>query len=159
MATRMVEVDDRAWLYQAEDDMAEFARSLGLTGAQPESGVDLDVWIDVRLEAIARVQAEMAHNADVAARRMKMLADWRDEQNAVLARRAEYLTRQIEEVARAYPYPAGKKSRKLAFGEIGLRAERPRLEVTDEAAALEFVRGVPELAPDAIRVKESLALQ
>ena len=95
----------------------------------------LDAWIDRRLYVLGRLQQEMAENAEVAAIRQTEISAWLDEQNAVVARRAEYLAQQIGQVARNYPYPKG-KSRELPGGKIGMRAQRAKLEILDHDAAL-----------------------
>lgn len=138
------------------DDAAEFAAWLeeeNLADAAPDDRVELDVWFDRRLAALAAIEAEMRRNEEVAQRRIEMIRAWMEEQNAVLERRANFLRGLLEQAARAYPYPGKAKSRKLPHGTFGSRTVPPKLEIEDEMAALAFAKAQ---VPDAVRVRESV---
>ena len=140
----------------AQDHAAEFAAWLeeeDLADAAPADRVELDVWFDRRLAALAAIEAEMRRNEEVAQRRIEMIRAWLEEQNAVLERRADFLRGLLEQAARAYPYPPRAKSRKLPHGTFGSRTVPPKLEIEDEMAALAFAKAQ---VPDAVRVRESV---
>ncbi|HEX6938604.1 MAG TPA: host-nuclease inhibitor Gam family protein [Longimicrobiales bacterium] len=138
------------------DDAAEFAAWLeeeDLADAAPADRVELDIWFDRRLAALAAIEAEMRRNEEVAQRRIEMIRAWMEEQNAALQRRADFLRSLLEQAARAYPYPGKAKSRKLPHGTFGSRTVPPKLEIEDEMAALAFAKAQ---VPDAVRVRESV---
>jgi phage host-nuclease inhibitor protein Gam len=59
--------------------------------------------------------------------------------NSPLERKEARLLHMLEQCARALPL-RGKKSRDLAFGRIGWRTHKPRLDVQDDAALMEWVK-------------------
>src|SRR5690606_37786452 len=83
---------------------AGWRAEIGLEHALPEDRPELDLWSDRRHAALAALEREMQRNAEVAARRVKMIRDWAAEQNAILQRRAEHLYERLVQQARAYPY-------------------------------------------------------
>jgi hypothetical protein len=131
-------------------ELREFLEAEGLTDRLDElDRVQTDVFIDRRLQVIASLQQQINHNNEVAARRMQMIRDAADDQNAGLKRRVDYLMRELETVARGYPYPKGSKTRKLPFGEIALRSVPAKLVVDDPAPLLELVES--EMMPEELR--------
>lgn len=128
-------------LAQADADLREFLVAEGLDDEQPEGAAELDAWIDKRLAALMAIDEQIAQNNRAAQLRIEMIERWRDDQNASLERRREYLTRLLEQIARTYPYPKKSKSRALPFGTIGVKDEPERLKVVDKEAALAFAQG------------------
>jgi hypothetical protein len=100
--------------------------------------VRMDEWIDSRLEKIANLQAQIAENTAVANRRIRIIQAHTDEQNATIERQVKWLEDALRHVARAYPYPKG-KTRKLPFGEIGIRTQKAKLVVDEAVRVLEEV--------------------
>lgn len=138
-----------------DDELRSFLDAEQLTDVVEDSDrVAMDVWVDRRLQVLASIAAEVEHNNQVAARRIHMIADARDEQNAILQRRAAYLEGILEQVAAAYPYPKG-KSRKLPFGEIGVRTQKPKLVVDDPTTVLVYAKEMG-LPAEIIRLKEEI---
>lgn len=123
----------------------------------PSERAAVDAWIDYQLAKIAVVRAEILRNTDVAKRRVAMIEDWRDGENAVLLRRIEYIERRVREHTVGYDF-GGKRTRKLACGEFGLRLHPASIEIADKPAAVAFSKAnsIPVRtteAPDARELK------
>lgn len=136
--------DAQASQHPATNDMLEeeaFFQALDLEvpvfsdelGNRPQ----LDTFIDHYLEALAERERTIAENRRVADARKAMIEQWLQSENTRIEREAFWLTRQIEAFAAEYDY-GKKKSRNLPHGTFGVRRSPDRLEVNDEAAALEY---------------------
>lgn len=141
-------------LQQADEDMEDFEAVLDLPHP-PEDRSDkaaLDAYLDYLLERIGTIDQQKATNDAVYQRRVQMLADWRDGENAMLLRRREYLVEAFRALTAQYEYPKGKKSRTLPNGTFGTRSAREKLDIVDPQKAIDFARayGVP------VRVKEEV---
>lgn len=128
---------------EADSDLDEFMERIGLEAPAGDAQSDVDARIDYLLEQLAQIGEQIASNDDVARRRMDMIRDWQQGENAKLERKAEWLR---GEVAALVPGPDdfrriyGKKSRTLPNGSVGYRASRDTVEITDASAALEYAR-------------------
>lgn len=112
--------------------------------AETLTGADLDSYLDYLLSEIADAEAEIQRNNETAEKRMQMIRDWRDRENAVIQRQIDFRSIQIEQVARAYDF-GRRKSRSLASGSFGFRRAQTKVTVLDKGAALAFSKreGVP----------------
>lgn len=82
---------------------------------------------------------------------VQRLKDRFEELDLPLARREGRLLGLLEQVAHALPL-RGKKSRDLAYGRIGWKSHKARLEITDDKALTEWVKGQGfELAAHLVR--------
>ena len=138
----------------ADTDITEWMISEGLADEAPADRVDLDVWLDRRLAVLAALERQIEQNTEVARRRIEMIRDWMETENAALQRRADFLRSLLEQAARAYPYPPKVKSRRLPNGTIGSRTVPARLEVVNEEAALRWAEecGFDEAIRKSVRV-------
>lgn len=139
----------------ADDATSAFLSEEGIDDLpNTESRIDLDVWIERRLFVLASIAEQVAHNSAVAARRIQMIRDAFDEQNAVLQRRAAYLESILEQVAIAYPYPPAKtkgSKRALPSGEIGIKRFDAKVVVDDPKAVVAWAH--EQKMPLLLRVK------
>lgn len=138
-------------------DLRQFMAAEGLDDERPKGGAELDAWIDKRLAALMAIDEQIAQNNRAAQLRIEMIERWRDDQNASLERRREYLTRLLEQIARAYPYPKKSKSRALPFGTIGVKNQPEKLKVEDKDAALAFAQG-HELLSERVQAKVTYSI-
>lgn len=121
----------------------------------PTGRLEQDWFIDRHLQRLTEVEAEKAHNDAV----LQRYIDWRDEKNAVLDRRAEYIRSRIREAILGYEFESGKKSRELPNGKIGRKTVPAKLIVEDAAAVIQWAKDMD--TPDFIRTKtvEEIAKQ
>lgn len=133
---------------------ADFGYDLGAL-----SSADRDALIDEALERIAEFEAEKARVAEYAARRVAMVQAHRDEEIAKKDAAAAFWIQRVEHLAAGYDY-GKKKSRRLAFGEFGMRKRPDRVEIVDEAKLLDFARGsnLPIVVKESVPKKELSAL-
>jgi hypothetical protein len=124
------------------------------------SGAELDAWVDRRLEMMHDLDARIAQNKDVCARRVRMIEDHFAAQNETLLRQRAFFEQLLTRVAIAYDYPGKTKTRKLAFGSIGRKDKPAKLVVDDEAAVIaaagcELADGV-DLPIEIVKVERSV---
>lgn len=136
--------------------------------AMPGEAEAIEMWAERRMWAIRQLIAEQGKNdrqhAEITApmrERMAMADRWRDEQNAALQRRIDYLTQQVEQAALAYPFDGKTKSRKMPAGTFGKRKVPERLDIIDKDATVAWAeaKGLTEAvrvtkAPDARKLRE-----
>jgi Bacteriophage Mu Gam like protein len=123
-------------LEAAEEQEWRETSELADAAPPPSLSVELDVWIDRRLERLAELRAQQAREQRVMEARLAMVRGHFGAAIRALRARQDWLERELMAVAASYPYPRGRRSRQLAFGRIGLRRSRARIEIGDEAAAL-----------------------
>lgn len=106
----------------------------------PADAVERDAWIDARLEEARELERRIALEHQVAERRVAMIRANEEQQVAGLVAERDGLLAMLREQARVYEFTRG-KSRRFAFGEIGRRLRALSIEITDEAAALDYAAG------------------
>jgi phage host-nuclease inhibitor protein Gam len=105
----------------------------------PTGLVELDAWLEWRLQKLASIRAEMERNQAVAQGEHDRITSWLDEQNATLQRNAEWLQDQIHQASLAYDF-GSKKSRKLPSGTFGFEQRGGSVKITDMAAAVRWAK-------------------
>lgn len=138
---------DPADLMEADD----FLESIGLDAPVEDGRIprspDLDAKVDRALEKLAEIEREIAENGEVARRRIEMIESWREEENAKLTHRHEWISRRLQLIALGYDF-GDKKSRKLPHGTFGFRRSRDTVEVVDEELAVAWAE---RACPDAVK--------
>ena len=138
---------------QADEIEAEFLAAF----ADPiEDRVDVDSRLDWLLEKRGKQEAEIAKNNAIAERRLLQIEDWRQGENGKIERAMSWTDYQIRELlpdADEMQNQYGKRSRILPFGTVGYRKTPPKVEIFDEAKALEWAR----IHKVDIKVRESVS--
>lgn len=105
------------------------------------------------LRELADCRAERDANDAACQVEVQRLKDRFTDLNGPLFRREERLLSLLEQIAKALPL-RGKKSRNMAYGTIGWRALKSRLEIADQSALEEWVKAQSfELAAHLTRKK------
>jgi phage host-nuclease inhibitor protein Gam len=104
---------------------------------------ELDVRLDWLLSRLARVQAEIKRNSDVATARVQQIRTWEASANESLDRQCGYLEHLISLIGINYDY-GKKRSRSLPNGTVGFRKRPPSVEIWDAEKAVAFAlqRGI-----------------
>lgn len=136
----------------------ELAAAMGVPKKQvfvsaPATPAALDAWIEARLSGLRSLQSQVRQNDEAAKRRIDMVLNWCEAENAKLQRRMEFLRGELLLQARVYPYVHGKKSKRFASGTIGSREQRERLIITEADDALQWVirQNNPDLLENATK--------
>jgi hypothetical protein len=137
----MITENAAAVLLQESDtedaEQAAYFAELGVPELTPAERAEWDAYLDVILERLAQVEAEVAENREVARRRIEMIQGWEHSVNETLTKRATWLRQRVEMFAAGYDY-GSKKSSELPHGTFGFRAKADTLEITDQTQAVAF---------------------
>ena len=116
----------------------------------------MDAKLDQILERMTAIGDEVAQNDAARGARVAMIEDHFAGENYSLERRWDYLEDQVRRLAFGYPFPGGKKSRKLAFGSFGFRKVAEKVRVADrdkaEGYAGEHCPAAIELVPSTTKL-------
>lgn len=134
----------------------EYLRILGdfpLVSDAADDPVQVDLYLDRRLEQLAELEAAAERNREIADRKIANVQAWLKSENETLEKRAGWLRLDIQAAAEGYDF-GKKRSRNLPSGTFGYRKTRESVTVLDEAAAIDYATRAGW--SEAIRVKTSL---
>lgn len=126
---------------RTELERRQYFDELGIPEITPAERAEWDTYLDVLLERLAKAEADIAENQEVARRRIQMIQAWEHSANESLQRQAGWLRQQVEMFARGYDY-GSKTSRQLPHGEFGTKKKPDSIEIVDQEKALGFARRV-----------------
>jgi phage host-nuclease inhibitor protein Gam len=135
--TSLSEIAGRAAVPAILDEATE-----GEIQAIPENEPELVAFGDRLLRELADCRGEREANDAALKVEVQRLKDQYEELDLPLQRREVRLMDYLEQVAHALPM-RGKKSRNLAFGTVGWRSVKARLEIQDERALMDWLDTLP----------------
>lgn len=119
----------------------------------PSNIIEMDGWFDRQLRKLGDIAREQERNEAVAAAQVKEIVEWRDEENAVLENKADYIRARIQEAMLGYDF-GDKKSRRLPHGEFG-RKKIPAKLIVDNPELVLSLAGTA-LPEEVRRVKTTI---
>lgn len=126
---------------QSPEELAEarFFAELEIPSDPVEQASLAPGWLDSRLDTllarIAEIDGELAQNEVAKNSRLEMVRDHFDGEAYSLGRSRKFLEGKIQMIALSYPFPGGKKSRKLPSGSFGFKKTPERVRVLDKGKA------------------------
>ena len=122
-----------------EIEESRFFDSLEIPTDVEEQASQAPGWMDAKLDRILErmkaIDDEVIQNDAARGARIAMIEDHFAGENYALERRRDYLEDQVRRIAFGYPFPGGKKSRRLAFGSFGFRKIAEKMKIGDRNKA------------------------
>lgn len=132
-----ITIDDEQVDLDARAEWEHTLAQMELEGHESIASIEsaqLDVLVDSALERLTKCREELAHIADVAARRTLMISNWAGDESHAIAKTALYWDGRVRAL-----FPGmdlrGKKSKKLPHGTVGTSQKGGGIEIVDQEKA------------------------